>query len=108
VGCKKGQAVVVEVNRNGDNRVYECEDFPVAVANHYPGETYEYDDMESPQRQELIEQLARRCRAKTLPGCFAVLNKAPVWNTNTVQSMVLHPRSGTILLQATRPVRKQR
>ena len=99
VGPKSGQAVVVEVNRNGKNRLYKQPDFPVAVGNHYPGEICE--DGDSQKRQELVEARALRCKAKSLRGCFAVVNEFPVTHAYTVQSMVLHAKSGTVLLQQT-------
>jgi hypothetical protein len=98
-GPKSGQKVVVEVNRNGNNRVYRQPDYPVAVANHYPGEICEDEEWDTQDRQELVEKLAVKCEAKTLAGCFSVVNQYPVMHADTVQSMVLHPRTGTVLLQ---------
>jgi predicted choloylglycine hydrolase len=98
VGPGKGQAAVVEVNTDGEGRVYKQQDYPVAVANHFPSEIYEDDeDCNTQERQDLIETAANRCKAKTLAGCFSVVNE--VLYSNTVQSMVLHPRSGAVLLQ---------
>jgi predicted choloylglycine hydrolase len=101
VGCKPGQAVVVEVNMSGKNRVYRQSDYPVAVANHYPGEICEDEEMDSQERQELVERQALSCKAKSLRGCFAVVSRFPVLHAGTVQSMVLHPRSGSVLVQKT-------
>ncbi len=95
VGPKSGQACVIEVNKSGRNRVYKQSDYPVAVANHYPGEIW--DDSYSQERQEIVEASAAKCRVKTLRGCFAVVN--PVVNADTVQSMVFHPKSGRVLVQ---------
>jgi len=101
VGLKPSNAVVVEVNRYGKNRVYKQPSFPVALGNHYPGETCTDEEMDSEERQELVEERALRCKAKSLFGCFSVVSQFPVKHADTVQSMVLHPQSGTVLLQQT-------
>jgi acid ceramidase len=100
VGPKRGQAAVVEVNKNGKNRVYKQPGFPVAVGNHYPGEICELE-IDSQERQDLVEARAQVCKAKSLRGCFSVISEFPVMYAGTVQSMVLHPKSGTVLLQQT-------
>jgi predicted choloylglycine hydrolase len=98
VGLKRDEAAVVEVNMRKGNRYYEQPGEPVAVANHFPSESYEDDeDSNTQERQDSIETAANRCKAKSLLGCFSVLNE--VLYTGTVQSMVLHPRSGEVLLQ---------
>ena len=99
VGLKPDEAVVVEVNRSGRNRVHKQPGYPVAVANHYPAEISEDEEMDSQERQELVEERAIGCKAKSLSGCFSVVNEYPVMHAGTVQSMVLHPRTGTVLLQ---------
>lgn len=101
VGCKPGQAVVVEVNKSGKNRVYRQANYPVAVGNHYPEEICEDEDMDSQERQELVESRALSCKAKSLLGCFSVISQFPVLHAGTVQSMVFHPKSGSVLLQQT-------
>ncbi len=101
VGCKLGQAVVVEVNKSGKNRVYKQASYPVAVGNHYPREICEDEEMDSQERQELVERRAFSCKAKSLLGCFSVISQFPVLHADTVQSMVFHPKSGSVLLQQT-------
>jgi hypothetical protein len=101
VGLKQGQAVVVEISRNGKNRVYNQPGNALGLANHYPGELCEDEEMDSQERQDLVEARAARCRAKSLRGCFSVVSEFPVMHAGTVQSMVLHPKSGEVLLQQT-------
>jgi len=70
VGCKPSQAVVVEVNKSGNNRIYKQADYPEAVGNHYPGEICDDEEMDSQERQELVERLALSYKAKSLLGVF--------------------------------------
>jgi predicted choloylglycine hydrolase len=96
-GRKRGQAVVFEINTTARNRFYESSEGPVAVANHFPTESWEEDHCCSGERQDFVEASARQCKAKTLRGCFSAVNN--VLYADTVQSMVLHPKSGEALLQ---------
>ncbi len=101
-GPGKGQAAVVEVNTDGKGRIYKQPNYPVALANHYPGETSDEAEWEdSLARQDCVEERALKCKAKSLLGCFSVVNDDDELVTfgDTVQSMVLHPRSGAVLLQ---------
>ncbi|MBS0660392.1 MAG: hypothetical protein JSR82_19395 [Verrucomicrobia bacterium] len=99
VGTQPGQAAVVEVGRDGHNRVVRSkQNAPVAVANHFPTDSYQ-DPSRSEDRQRMAERRARASTAKTLRGCFWVLNEFPVMKSDTVQSMVMHPGSGDVLLQ---------
>jgi hypothetical protein len=102
VGPGEGQAAVVEVTTTGAGRVYSQPDYPIALANHYPGEMSDAEEWEdSLARQECVEARALKCRAKSLLGCFSVVNdeEGLVTFGGTVQSMVLHPQSGTVMLQ---------
>jgi hypothetical protein len=118
VGCVLGEAVVVEVNTSGKNRVYHAGASPLALANHHPGDPEPepiqrahcwdgYDEEEfdwwtnSQRRQELIGTCAGGIPPRTnkLRSCFRALEQTPVENDNTVQSMVLHPVSGEVLLR---------
>lgn len=100
VGIHPGEIAVVEVGRDGDNRAVQSQrNAPVAVANHFPTDRFR-DVTKSEDRQRMAEDLARACKARTLRGCFRVLNQFPVMKADTVQSMVMHPATGEVLLQA--------
>jgi acid ceramidase len=110
VGAKRDQACVIEVMPSGNNGIYEyTRGIPLGISNHYLDDE-DYEDSESEEegvvyeetsqaRLEMIEKEAKRCKAKSLKGCLAILRNEPVQNVNTQQSMVMCARTGEVLIQ---------
>jgi hypothetical protein len=112
VGAKRGEAAVVELMPSSTNGSYEFEGEPLGLTNHFlDDEDFEDDEWEedgedyitdSLPRLNSVENAAERCKPKSLVAALAPVSRSPVMNENTVQSMIMHPKSGTILLQKTR------
>ena len=107
-GTRKGEAAVIAVEPSGNNSVYEMGSFPLGVSNHYPdNEEYEDECWEENQYEYSTDSLKRyqkavssanACRARTLRGCSSVMREKPVYNPMSFHSMVMHPKSGEIIL----------
>jgi len=112
VGAKRGEAAVVELMPSSTNGCYEFQGEPFGITNHFlDDEDFEDDEWEedgedyitdSLPRLHSVENAAERCKPKSLVAALAPVSRSPVMNENTVQSMIMHPKSGTILLQKTR------
>ena len=112
VGAKKGEAAVVEISPGSTSGTYAFEGEPLGITNHFlDDEDFEDDEWEedgedyvtdSLPRLHSVERAAQRCKPKSLAAAFAPVSRYPVMNENTVQSMIMHPKSGTVLLQKTR------
>jgi hypothetical protein len=97
VGCKKGQACVIEMGGRGRNRVHEYEGVPLGISNNYRGHPDADGDCQA--RLDAIEVAAAKCGGKTAKAALAVLRRDPVNNESTVQSMVLVAKTGAVYLQ---------
>jgi hypothetical protein len=106
-GCKKGESAVVAHHPKEGTKVYEYDDFPLAVTNHdddfsSPELISSDDDIkddDSCERLGLILKYADKCRAKTLGQVAKVLDDYPIMSDITQQSMVFQPKTGKVYLQ---------
>lgn len=107
VGVKRGQACVIEIFPKGTNGIYEYTGKPLGITNHYLDSNYKDKEWEengetwctnSGARLNLVEASAAKCKSKNLEGCLTVINKYPVLNEDTQQSMVLCAKTGEVFL----------
>ena len=106
-GCKKNESVIIHMRPDTTNRVYKYTREPLAVTNHednfskpkYLGEECDDEGYNTCIRLETIIEAARNCKETSLSGMISILCNEPVLNGNTKQSMVLHPKTGTVILQ---------
>ena len=99
VGPKRDQSAIVELRLSGRNRVLRSGGGLLSISNHFPKDDVGDDDAsDSTERLEVIARRAAACRAKTARGALAILRHPALTHEGTQQSMMLHCRSGEVLL----------
>jgi len=100
-GIENHESAVIELKTTNSNNIYYINGEPLVITNHFiaddnPGV---YDDEQCSQiRSDTLFESAVKCKAKTLSGVANILQKYPVMNIATEQSMVFHPETGNVFL----------